>query len=71
MVQKMLDVEKKLKEKNFESEKLPEEMNLLKAELARKEEELTQLKLVGNKRQTMVQHMLGVETKLKAEMALL
>ena len=73
MVQKMLDVERKLKVKNDElAESQPtEEINQLNSQLAGKEEELNQLKQVGNKRQTMVQHMLGVETKLKAELVLL
>ena len=73
MVQKMLEVERKLKDKNDElAERQPkEEINQLNSQLAGKEEELDKLKQVGNKRQTMVQHMLGVETKLKAQIVLL
>ena len=73
MVQKMLEVERKLKDKNDElAERQPtEEINQLNSQLAGKEEELDKLKQVGNKRQNMVQHMLGVETKLKAQVALL
>lgn len=73
MVQKMLEVERKLKVKNDELvESQPtEQIDQLNSQLAGKEEELDKLKQVGNKRQTMVQHMLGVETKLKAQIVLL
>ena len=73
MVQKMLEVERKLKVKHDElAESQPtEEINQLKGQLASREEELNQFKQVGNKRQNMVQHMLGVETKLKAQIVLL
>ena len=52
MVQKMLEVERKLKVKNDELvESQPtEEIDQLNSQLAGKEEELDKLKQVGNKR---------------------
>ena len=52
MVQKMLEVERKLKVKHDElAESQPtEEINQLKGQLASREEELNQFKQVGNKR---------------------
>jgi len=68
MVQKMLGVEKKLQTKIGDLETVPED---LKAQLAAKESELSNLKQTANKRQGMVQQMLTVETKLKAQITLL
>ena len=52
-------------------ENQPQDVQTLKEVLAKKEEQLKQAQNVGNKRQGMVQQMLAVETKLKAQIAVL
>ena len=66
MVQQMLNVEQKLKMKITELENQPQDYESLKQQLATKEQELSKVKQTGDKRQGMLQQMLGIETKLKA-----
>ena len=54
-----------------ELENQPQDVVSLRQQLATKEQELKKAKETGNKRQGMLQQMLAVETKLKAQMTIL